>query len=181
MYDFHYNYIQGRYGCDRARLLFTDTDNLCYKIQTDDVYEDMARNLQHYDTSAYPKTHFLYNPVNAKVKKCIRNETNSIPPEEFVGLRAKMYSLQCSYAKMTAKGIKNSYIKRHVRHSAFVDALRGKQQSSTARFKTFRSTNHAASTVDIEKICLSPFDSKRYFLPDGISTLAYGHFRLRDM
>ena len=89
-----------------------------------------------------------------------------------------MYSLKCSYPKMTAKGIKKSYIKRHVRHSTFVNALRGKQQSSTARFKTFRSTNHVVSTVDIEKICLSPFDSKRYILPDGISTLAYGHYRL---
>jgi len=25
MYDFHYNHIQGQYGSDRARLLFTDT------------------------------------------------------------------------------------------------------------------------------------------------------------
>ena len=178
MYDFHYNHIQGQYGSDRARLLFTDTDSLCYKIQTDDLYDDMARNLQHYDTSAYPKTHPLYSPVNAKVIGKFKDETNSIPPEEFVGLRAKMYSLKCSYPKMTAKGIKKSYIKRHVRHSTFVNALRGKQQSSTARFKTFRSTNHVVSTVDIEKICLSPFDSKRYILPDGISTLAYGHYRL---
>jgi len=83
--------------------------------------------------------------------------------------------------KMTAKAIKKSYIKRHVRHSAFTDALRGKQQSSMARFKTFRSANHVISTVDVEKICLSPFDTKRYILPDGILTLAYGHYRIRDM
>jgi len=37
MYDFHYNHIQGQYGSDRARRLFTDTDSLCYKIQTDDL------------------------------------------------------------------------------------------------------------------------------------------------
>ena len=79
---------------------------------------------------------------------------------------------------MTAKGIKKSYIKRHVRHPAFVDALRDEQQSSMARFKTFRSINHIVSTVDVEKTCLSPFDTKRYILPDGISTLAYGHYRL---
>ena len=27
MYEFHYNHIQAKYGADRARLLFTDTDS----------------------------------------------------------------------------------------------------------------------------------------------------------
>jgi len=45
MYDFHYNHIQGQYGADRARLLFTDTDSLCYQIETDDLYEDITKNL----------------------------------------------------------------------------------------------------------------------------------------
>jgi len=43
MYDFHYNHIQSQYGADRARLLFTDIDSLCYQIETDDLYEDMAK------------------------------------------------------------------------------------------------------------------------------------------
>ena len=40
MYDFHYNFIKAKYG-DRAKLLFTDTDSLCYLIITDDVYQDL--------------------------------------------------------------------------------------------------------------------------------------------
>ena len=94
MYDFHYNYIHGQYGSNRARLLFTHTDSLCYKIHTDDLYDDMTRKLQHYDTSAYPKTHPLYSPVNTKVIGKFKDETNSIPFKEFVGLRAKMYNLK---------------------------------------------------------------------------------------
>jgi len=178
MYEFHYKHILAKYGADRARLLFTDTDSLCYCIETDDLYKDMTRNIQLYDTSAYPVTHFLYCPTNAKVIGKFKDETNSIPPEEFVGLRSKMYSLKCNYSKMAVKGVKKSYIKRHVKHSAFVNALCNKSRS-TARFKTFKSVNHVVSTVDINKVCLSPFDSKRYILPDGISTLAYGHYRLR--
>jgi len=46
MYQFHYEHILCQYGADRARLLFTDTDSLCYQIQTDDLYQDMANNLQ---------------------------------------------------------------------------------------------------------------------------------------
>jgi len=110
MYDFHYNHIQYQYGADRARLLFTDTDSLCYQIQTDNLYEDMAKNLHHNDTSAYPKTHLLYSPINVKVIGKFKDDTNSVPPEEFVGLGAKMYSLYVpnieKESKMMAKGIK---------------------------------------------------------------------------
>ena len=179
MYDFHYNHIQRHYGAERARLLFTDTDSLCYKIQTDDLYQDMMENIQYYDTSAYPKSHPLYSSTNAKVIGKFKDETHSVPPEEFVGLRAKMYSLKCEYPKMTAKGIKKRYIKHHVRHSAFVDVLRRKKLSSPAKFRIFKSVNHVVKTVEIEKVCLSPFDTKRYVLEDGITTLAYGHYKLR--
>ena len=185
MYEFHYKHVQGQYGADRARLLFTDTDSLCYQIQTEDLYQDMTNNLQHYDTSAYPKSHPLYSPVNAKVIGKFKDETNSVLPQVFMGLRAKIYSLYVpntkKESKMTAKGIKKSYMKRHVRHSAFVNVLRDKKDSSPARFKSFRSVNHVVKTVDIHKVCLSPFDTKRYILPDGISTLAYGHHRLRTV
>ena len=40
MYNFHYGYIREKYG-DRARLLMTDTDSLCYEIQTEDFYDDI--------------------------------------------------------------------------------------------------------------------------------------------
>jgi len=56
MYMFHYKHIVPLYG-ERARLLFTDTDSLCYDIQTDDVYADMSLNLSKYDTSDYPVGH----------------------------------------------------------------------------------------------------------------------------
>jgi hypothetical protein len=36
MYEFHYDYVKPKWG-DKAKLLFTDTDSLCYEIETDDV------------------------------------------------------------------------------------------------------------------------------------------------
>ena len=46
MYDFHYNYIIEKFPS--ARLLFTDTDSLCYWIETEkDLYEEIKVQFGH--------------------------------------------------------------------------------------------------------------------------------------
>lgn len=37
MYNFHYGVMMLKYGPEKAKLLFTDTDSLTYQIQTDDL------------------------------------------------------------------------------------------------------------------------------------------------
>ena len=66
MYDFHYNFIKAKYG-DRAKLLFTDTDSLCYHILTDDVYEDLYNHKDMFDNSDYSKSSKFYFDENKKV------------------------------------------------------------------------------------------------------------------
>ena len=90
MYDFHYNQILPKY-CQNAKLLFTDTDSLCYQITTSDLYNDMNENLDMYDTSNFSKTHPLYSSTNNKVLCKFKSETAETTPLEFLGLRAKMY------------------------------------------------------------------------------------------
>ena len=108
MYEFYYDHIKHRYG-PKASLLFTDTDSLCLYIETDNLYEDMKANIDFFDTSNFDQTHELYSMRNAKVLGKFKSETGSTAPSEFVGLRAKMYSLLVSKTqkpKITAKGIK---------------------------------------------------------------------------
>jgi hypothetical protein len=63
MYEFHYNTMKRQCG-SRVSLLFTDTDSLCYEIETEDVYEDMQQYKDIYDTSDYPSEHPLYSTLN---------------------------------------------------------------------------------------------------------------------
>jgi hypothetical protein len=74
MYDFHYNFIVERYG-NAARLLFTYTDSLTYHNCTDNVYRvSISIMHEYFDTSDYPKDHFLYSRKNAKVLGTMKDE-----------------------------------------------------------------------------------------------------------
>ena len=43
-----------------------------------------------------------------------------------------------------------------------------------------RSYNHEVYTEEINKVALSALDDKRYILSDGIHTLAWGHYKIKD-
>ena len=174
MYRFHYEHMVNAYG-ERATLLFTDTDSLCYHIRTDDVYLDMRQDMTHYDTSDYHADHFLYSKSNAKVIGKFKDESNGQPPLEFVGLRSKMYSLLLpkDYEKKTAKGVKKSYVSKYIRHSDYRNCLFA-EETTTANFFTIRSIKHQLHTTEITKSALSPYDDKRYLI-DNSASLAYGH------
>ena len=66
MYEYYYEVLKKQYG-DNCELLYTDTDSFLLKIETEDVYEDMAEKQMLYDTSNYPNEHPLYSGANKKV------------------------------------------------------------------------------------------------------------------
>jgi hypothetical protein len=100
------------------------------------------------------------------------------PIEEFVGLRAKMYSvLYDGVEKKTAKGISKTVVKSVLKHADYVDALMNEAPRRHSMVR-FQSRAHEIFTVDQRKISLSCFDDKRWIERDGIKTLSYGHWRI---
>ena len=89
MYDFHYNYIKQKYN-NKAKLLFTDTDSLCYEIETTDVYKDFCNDKDKFDNSDYPEDSPYFNKANKKVIGKFKDKTSGMPITEFIGLRSKL-------------------------------------------------------------------------------------------
>ena len=177
MYDYHYCHMMPKYGPEKAKLLFTDTDSLAYLIQTEDVYQDMKQNQELYDTSNYPKEHFLFSNANKKVIGKFKDETGGLPITEWIGLRAKMYSIltEDGKEKKTGKGIKKSVLKKEIKHQDFKDCL-FQQREYKHSMMNFRSECHQVYTIKQTKKSLSPFDDKRYILADGYTSRAHGHY-----
>ena len=136
-YQFHYQHMLNRYAATDIDLLYTDTDSLTYEIRTRDVYRDMLADMDKFDTSDYPRTHFLYSETNRKRLGCFKDENSkSSPIKEFCGLRSKMYSVlfDDGEGKLTAKGIPKTYKKRNMRHEEFVHVLARKMRQRKRLF-----------------------------------------------
>ena len=178
MYDFHYNYIKQKYG-SKAKLLFTDTDSLTYEIETSDAYQDFWNDKDKFDNSDYPEDSQYFDKTNKKVIGKFKDEAAGIPITEFVGLRSKMYSYMKDNDKggKTAKGIKKNIIKKNITHENYKNVLfNNKQMHHT--MKTIRSNLHQLGSYELNKVSLPFFDDKRYIHSNGVTSHAYGHYKI---
>ena len=179
MYDFYYNVLKKDYG-DNMKLLFTDTDSLCYEVMTDDLFKDMYEKKQYYDLSDFPKDHFLYDPSNKKVAGKFKEEFNSSIINEFVGLRAKSYSIlfDSQKEKKVCKGVNKCVIKKCLTHDEYKKCL-FENSIRKDTMNNIRSKQHNIYSTETNKISLSSCDNKRYVLDDGITTYAHGHYLIK--
>ena len=166
------------YG-DKARLLFTDTDSLTYEIEAKDVYQDFWNHKEKFDNSDYPENSPYYNKENKKVIGKFKDEAAGIPITQFIGLRSKMYSYINENQKggKTAKGIKRCIFKNEIKHIDYTNVLFNNDQIHHS-MRTIRSQNHQLGSYKINKISLSCFDDKRFIHNNGITSYAYGHYKI---
>ena len=177
MYDFFYNQMKARYG-HKCGLVYTDTDSLILDIQTEDVYKDMQENSWMYDTSNYPKDSPLYSVENKKALGKMKDECGGRAIKEVVAVRPKMYSVEVGEKNVRkAKGVKKCVIEKEITHEHYKEALFERKQF-LHKMKILRSEGHEMYGMCMNKISISPFDTKRWIADGGIHTAAYGHFRL---
>ena len=180
IYDFHYNYIIPKFG-KKQKLLFTDTDSLCYEIETEDFFADIAGDVKElFDTSNFDKNHPSgIQGKNKKVPGMMKDEAGGKIIEEFVGLRSKLYSYKMFEGKeeKKCKGIKKVVVKKQISFEDYKECLLSKQPQMR-KMNVIRSHQHELYSETVNKIALAADDDKRIILDDGISTLAFGNKNL---
>ena len=172
MYEFHYKYMNKF----KKKLLFTDTDSLCYEIQTDDFFADIKDDVETmFDTSNFGDHPSGIQGKNKKIPGMMKDEAGGKIIEEFVGLRAKLYSYKMYDGKTEkkCKGMKKSVIKNNISFEDYKECLLTKV-AQMRQMNVIRSIKHNIFSETVNKIALSADDDKRIILDDGITTNALG-------
>ena len=142
--------------------MFTDTDSLCYEIETEDFFKDISADVQEkFDTSNFSPNHPSGIPagINKKVPGMPKDEAGGKIIEEFVGLRAKLYAIKKldGEEEKKCKGVKRGVVKKSISFEDFKECLlSGRQQLRTVN--VIRSHKHEVSTEQVNKIALSVND-----------------------
>ena len=171
LYRFHYEEMKPLFD-KKARAMYRDTDSLFYEIEMDEIHEDLVQLKHVLDLSDYPNDHHLHNELNKKVTLKLSDELNGDIVMEAVILKQKAYTVKTlQKVKQSAKGV-SKHLKKTLRHDKFKDVLKSK--SPLRKLVTsITSDKHTLNITESNKIALSVFDDKRYYLSDGICSYAY--------
>lgn len=179
MYEFHYGHMKQTFG-DDAQLMYTDADSFIYNIHNCDIYESMKQYSQKFDTCDFSeKTPCDIVRANSRVPGLMKDTNNGSVMTEFIGLRSKTYGIRVKGRNpiKKAKEIKGHNLRKDINCNEFLNCLTSnciisKRQntiiSKLQNFHTQKQTN----------IALSPFDAKRYAIPNSTLTLPWGHYSI---
>lgn len=190
MYQFAYLELERAYSIPRMQLCFTDTDSLCFLLESDepDPFKALLPIKHVLETSDFPPTHVLYRPIpNNQKLGLMKVETGHQKIiTEFVGLRSKCYDLQ-TYdftrkiisENKASKGMPETN-KKQLSIKNYIQTILDKK-AYKCEIYSLRSYNSQMHTIKSTKQILSSFDVKRYVLDDGIRTLPFSHYSISDI
>ena len=168
MYEFWYDYVKPEYG-KKINLYYMDIDSFFAYIKTDDIFKDIAEDVEtRFDTSNYELERPFPKVKNKKVIGLMKDELGGKIMTKFVGLRTKPYSYliadgsEDKKAKDT-KSISKENNKEFIKNNKSI--LKIQQRFKSERYNVF--------TEEINKIASSSNDDKRMLSIDTIEIYAY--------
>jgi len=183
MYSFYYNVLDDEtFDID---LGFSDTDSFLFKTKNTSNYEKKV--FPHMDFSNYPPDHKNFTLKNKAKLGFFKDELGGkLSVSEFVGLRAKCYSMKLenenyeTSEKKVCKGLGRVAIDKRLRFQHYKDCLFN-YKDRRYDFNTIRSKKQCVKTVYIKKKAISHFDSKRWLFDCGIHSVPYGSYVIQQM
>ena len=122
-------------------------DSILYEMETPNIYKYMLRDQDLYDYSEYPTDHPNYCEMKKKVLGKWKDELNSMPLEEFIGLRPKCYSLL----------LHGEVGKNKVKHNYITSKQRAKGM------KVFQKDSHETATVQGDLILIYSYAKIKHY------------------
>ena len=109
IYNFHYNFMIRKFN---TRLLFTDTDSLCYELHEKNSYKKVQKYKELFELSNFPVSSKYYCCDNDKLVDKMNDKYSGKSILKFIGLKSKVYSIpdENSNEKSRNKG-----------HNAFIE------------------------------------------------------------
>ena len=187
IYEFWYDYLKPKYD-QNVTLCFMDTDNFIVHMKIDDIYKDIAEDVEtRSDAANFEIDRPLSKGKNKKVIGLMKDELGGQIMKEFFGLRAKTYSClkENNDENKKAKGTKKSVIRRKLKFQDYKNCLNAAKIHEKLKYleekkfnvdklkefvehktiletqQRFKSERHNIFTEVINKIALSKNDAKR--------------------
>ena len=122
----------------------------------------------------------MYHKGNKRVTLLFKDEIAGKILEEFVGLKPKMYSIKYGDNQKLSAKVVSRFAQTNLKHDIYKTVF---STTNSIRTNNIRigSTLHQLETISSSKKSLSAFDDKRYILENGIGTLPFGHYLVRDI
>ena len=173
--------------CDMYKSFdFSELDNTSY------FYGELVKYYDHeVDKSKFPSLESFLN-FNKKLPGPIfKDEHNGHRITEFVGLRPKMYCLvdEKHVKHNAAKGVPRNVVidcermsvKNIELYKRVFEAEKKEDAVIEGSFKRINNQAFDISTKEQTKTLMTCTDNKRWILDDNVNTLAFNHYRLKDM
>ena len=201
MYHFHYKIFLPLFP--GSQIILSDTDSYLYHVP-EDAYEKLKNLDNYFDFSNFDPTHPLFNDDNLCKHGYIKDEMGGEFIYEVSALRSKLYSLifvKRAYFEENDEGeleevdekTENSIMQRVVRNKSKMKGIsvEASKKFTLKDFEDCRTTmeskysdvyrigqnKHQVFTYKEHKKSISCYDTKRFILPDGITTLPHGHYK----
>ena len=111
LYKFQHDEMKLRFG-HKLEVCYKDPDSFFYRVETENLYLEMATFKHFLDLSNYPEEHFLHDKANKNVLLTMTDELQGKVMSEVVCLRSILYSIQYEGGfKQSAKGVQKSVTK----------------------------------------------------------------------